>query len=590
NNVQIEGIDDNHRSGLLQVLIPPIEAIQTVDITTSNYEAELGRAGGAVVNVALRSGTNEFHGSVFEFNRTSATSARNVFALANAQTVYTQLGFTLGGPIRRNKTFIFGDYQGTRDHRGDVTPVTIPTMAFRSGDLSASRTTIYDPATGNPDGTERQAFPGNVIPSDRVSPIARRLLALIPAPTFPGLSTNYQKATTRVKNTDSFDVKVDHQFTPNDNVSIRYSFQEPRVFDPGLYRPYGGPKNGGFAGTGTNRTQSGALNYTRIFNPRLITEVRLGFARYLNTTQQEDYGSTTSQDIGIPGINLDRTTSGLTTINIDGFSNPTVGFASNQPWKRAETNFNLVNNWTRVVGNHTLKWGADIRRLRDDLQAGIFNPRGQWTFGAGPTARNGDPQTSFANSFAAFLLEQPAALIRDLPSLFSSIRQTPVFTYVQDKWQVSPRLTLDLGLRHELWGPPKPQFPGGFSNYDPTTNRLVLAGLGGNPMNLGRKTPWRNFGPRFGVAYRGNERTVLRGRYGISTLPFPDNSSAFNYPVLQNNAFNPVNSFSAAGSLASGFPPPRPAVIPPNGIIENAPDFTYDIVPLNLKEAYLQSW
>jgi Carboxypeptidase regulatory-like domain len=590
NNVQLEGIDDNHRSGLLQVLIPPIEAIQTVDITTSNYEAELGRAGGAVLNVALRSGTNEIHGSIFEFNRTSATSARNVFALTKAPTVYNQFGFTLGGPIRRNRTFFFGDYQGTRDHRGDVTRVTIPTMAFRAGDLSASTTTIYDPTTGNPDGTGRQAFADRIIPSNRISPIAQRLLAFIPPPTFPGLSTNLEKATTRVKNTDSFDVKVDHQFTPKDNASMRYSFQEPRVFDPSLYPPYGGPKNGGFAGNGTNKTQSGAINYTRIFSPKLITEIRLGFSRYLNTTQQEDFGSTTSKDIGIPGINLDLSTSGLTSIAIDGFSNPMVGFATNQPWKRAETNFNLVNNWTRVLGNHTLKWGVDIRRLRDDLQAGIFNPRGQWTFGAGPTARNGDPQTSFANSFASFLLDQPTVLIRDLPSLFSSIRQVPVFTYVQDKWQVSPALTLDLGLRHELWPPPDPQFPGGFSNYNPQTNALILAGIGDNPMNLGRKTPWTNFGPRFGVAYRWNDRTVLRGGYGISTVPFPDNSYAFNYPVLQNNAFNPLNSYSAAGSLASGFPPPRTAVIPPDGIITSAPDFTYDIVPLNLREAYLQSW
>src|SRR5262249_31675641 len=127
NNIQIEGIDDNHRSGLLTVLIPPIEALATVDITTSNYEAELGRAGGAVTHVVLRSGTNERHGSVFEFNRKSATAATNVFALGKAPTEYNQFGLTLGGPLRQNKTFFFGDYQGTRDHRGDVTRVTIPT-------------------------------------------------------------------------------------------------------------------------------------------------------------------------------------------------------------------------------------------------------------------------------------------------------------------------------------------------------------------------------------------------------------------------------------------------------------------------------
>ncbi|MGH9659730.1 MAG: TonB-dependent receptor, partial [Bryobacteraceae bacterium] len=591
NNVQMEGIDNNHRSGLLTILIPPIEALAAVDITTSNYEAELGRAGGAVTNVTLKSGTNNFHGSAFEFNRVDRLAARNVFAQSKAHTVYNQFGFTFGGPITRNRTFFFGDYQSTRDRRGDINRATIPTPAFREGDLSASATTIYDPSTGNPDGAARQPFADKRIPAARISPIARRLLGFIPAPTFSGLQTNFEKATTRNKDTPSFDVKIDHQFTAGNNLSFRYSFMNPKIYDPGLYGIYGGPKiTGGFDGTGTNRTQSSALNYTRIFGPSFIAEVRFGFARYLNVTQQEDFGNNLSADVGIPGINLDLSTSGLTTISIDGYSGPVVGHSANQPWRRAETNFNLVNNWTRIAGNHTVKWGWEVRRLRDDLKAGIFNPRGQWSFRAGPTARNGDPQTSFANSFAGFLLDQPAFYQRDLPSLFSSVRQTPVFTHVQDKWQVSKKLTLDLGLRHELWAPPTPQFPGGFSNYDPERNALVLAGIGPNPSNLGRQTVWRNFAPRFGIAYRASEKTVLRGGYGVSTIPFPDNSYAFNFPVLQNNAFNAPNTYRAAGTLAGGFPPPIRAVIPPDGVIQNAPDNEYFRVPLDLKEAYLQSW
>jgi hypothetical protein len=591
NNVQIEGVDNNHRSGLLTVLIPPIEALASVDITTSNYEAELGRAGGAVTNVTLRSGGNQFHGSAFAFNRVDRLAARNAFAQSRAHTVYNQFGFTFGGPIIRNRTFFFGDYQMTIDRRGDINRSTVPTMAFREGDLSASPTTIYDPDTGNPDGTGRVPFAGNQIPASRISPIAQKILSFIPAPRFPGSQTNQEIATTREKDTPSFDVKIDHLFSSSDNISFRYSFQEPKLFDPGVYGVYGGPKiGGGFAGTGTNRTQSSAINHTHIFGPAFITEVRFGFSRYRNDAIQQDYGSNISSEIGIPGINLDQSTSGLTTIDIDGYTGPVVGFSANQPWTRAETNFNLVNNWTKITGNHTLKWGIDIRRLRDDLKAGIFNPRGQWVFRAGPTARNGDPQTSFGNSFASFLLDQPSFLQRDLPSLFSSIRQTPVFTYFQDKWQVTRKLTLDLGLRHELWAPPKPQFPGGFSNYNPADNSLVLAGIGENPSNLGRKTYWRNFGPRFGLAYRLNEKTVFRGGYGISTIPFPDNSYAFNFPVLQNNAFNPVNTYSAAGSMKTGFPAPLLADIPPDGTIRNAPDNTYFVVPLDLKEAYLQSW
>ena len=591
NNVQVEGIDDNHRSGLLTILIPPIEALATVDITTSNYEAELGRAGGAVTNVTLKSGTNSLHGSAFEFNRVDRLAARNVFAQSKAHTVYNQFGFTIGGPIARNRTFFFGDYQSSRDRRGDINSATIPTPEFRTGDLSASPTTIYDPATGNPDGTERQPFPGKQIPAARISPISRKLLEFIPAPTFAGLQTNFQKATTRNKDTPSFDIKIDHQLNAGNNLSFRYSFMQPKIYDPGLYGIYGGPKiTGGFDGTGTNRTQSSAINYTRIFGPTFIAEWRFGFARYLNVTQQEDYGKNLSADLGIPGINLDVSTSGLTTINIDGFTGPVVGHSSNQPWRRAETNFNLVNNWTRIVANHTIKWGVEVRRLRDDLKAGIFNPRGQWSFRAGPASRNGDPQTSFGNSFAAFLLDQPAFYQRDLPSLFSSIRQTPVFTYLQDKWQITKKVTMDMGMRHELWLPPTPQFPGGFSNYDPARNALVLSGIGPNASNLGRETKWNNFNPRFGVAYRANDKTVLRGGYGISTIPFPDNSYAFNFPVLQNNAFNAPNTYRAAGTLAAGFPPPIRAVIPSDGVIPNAPDNEYFTVPLDLKEAYLQSW
>ncbi len=591
NNVQVEGIDDNHRSGLLTILIPPVEALAAVDITTSNYEAELGRAGGAVTNVTLKSGTNNLHGSVFEFNRVDRLAARNVFAQSKAHTVYNQFGFTLGGPIVRNRTFFFGDYQNTKDRRGDINRATIPTMEFRAGDLSASPTTIYDPGTGNPDGAARTPFPDKRIPASRISPIARKLLDYIPAPTFSGLQTNFEKATTRNKDTPSFDVKGDHQFNPGNNVSVRYSFMQPRIYDPGLYGISGGPKiTGGFDGTGANRTQSSAVNYTRIFGPSFITEVRFGFARYLNVTQQEDYGKNLSAEAGIPGVNLDESTSGLTTINIDGFTGPVVGHSANQPWRRAETNFNLVNNWTRIISNHAIKWGVEVRRLRDDLKAGIFNPRGQWSFRAGPTARNGDPQTSFGNSFASLLLDQPAFYQRDLPSLFSSIRQTPVFTYLQDKWQATQKLTLDIGLRHELWLPPAPQFPGGFSNYDPDRNALVLAGIGPNPSNLGRETVWTNFAPRFGAAYRVSDRTVLRGGYGISAIPFPDNSYAFNFPVLQNNAFNAPNTYRSAGTLAAGFPPPIRAVIPPDGVIQNAPDNEYFRVPLDLKEAYLQSW
>src|SRR3989442_5291072 len=598
NNVQIEGIDNNHRTGLLQVLIPPIEALSSVDVTTSNYEAELGRAGGAVINATLRSGSNDLHGSVYEGNRVNALAARNVFAATRPHTVYNQFGFTLGGPLVKNKTFFFGDYQGIRDRRGDVTRPSIPTMDFRNGDFSSALRLpapqiIYDPATGNADGTGRQPFPGNIIPPDRISPVAKRILSLAPAPTLPGFTNNFERATVRVKDTDSFDIKVDHQVSNSDSFFVRYSFQRPKVFDPGLYGIYGGPKGDGFAGTGINKSQAGGFNYTHIFDSRFITEFRLGFSRYKNVADNQDTGSKIANEIGIPGANLDKFTSGMPYFDIDGFSNPLVGFSPSLPWIRAETNVDLVSNWTRVLHNHTVKWGADIRDNKDDLlQTQTYSPRGRFYFRPGTTALNDGGASGFANAFASFLLHLPNEYGRDLPGTFPTVRQKTLFTYVQDKWTVSQKLTLNIGLRHEIYFAPTPMFPGGFSNYHPVTNSLELAGNRKNPSNKGRQTNYNNFAPRFGLAYRVSEKTVVRAGYGISIDPsFPDDKYAFNFPVKQNNAFNALNTFSAAGSMAAGFAAPLVAAIPADGVIANAPiNQEYLYIPLNLKEAYLQSW
>src|SRR5262245_31219994 len=597
NNVQIEGIDNNHRTGLLTVLIPPIEALSSVDITTSNYEAELGRAGGAVTNVTLRSGNNQLHGSVYEFNRVDKLAARPYFATTKAHSVYNQYGFTLGGPIIKNKTFFFGDYQGIRDRRGDVTRPTIPTMDFRNGDLRASPTIIYDPATGTADGQGRTQIQCNgvvnVICPERISPVDRNILDLITTPILTDLTNHYELATVLEKYTDSFDVKIDHKIGDNDSLFVRYSFQRPKVFDPGLYGIYGGPKSDGFAGTGINRTQSGAINYTHIFSPTFITEFRLGFTRYRNDAQNQDTGLKTSEEIGIPGVNLDEFTSGLAYIDVAGYSNPVVGFSPSLPWIRAETDFDLVSNWTRIFKDHTVKWGVDARLNKDDLlQTQTYSPRGRFFFRAGPTALNGGGASGFANAFASFLLDLPNEYGRDLPGTFPTVRQKSLFSYIQDKWTVTQKLTVNIGLRHEIYFAPTPMFSGGFSNYNPANNSLELAGIGKIPSDMGRNTNYKNFAPRLGVAYRLDEKTVIRAGYGISIdASFPDDKYAFNFPVKQNNAFTAANSFSAAGKMANGFAPPLVVPTPPDGIITNAPlNQVYLFIPLDLKEGYIQSW
>jgi len=382
---------------------------------------------------------------------------------------------------------------------------------------------MYDPATGNPDGTGREPFPNKQIPASRISPIAQKILSFIPAPTRPGLSTNFELPTSQNKTIDQFDVKIDYMATANDRLFVRYSYQRARVFDPGLYGPnggiYGGPHNSGFQGTGPSRNQSPGLNYSRIFSPTLVMEFRFGIVRNRNEATNIDHGLTTSKDIGIPNVNLDDWSSAPTEIQIDGYTNPVVGFVNSLPWRRSVTNFNFVNNWTKTKGTHVIKWGVDIRRERQDIiQTQVFNPRGRFVFTAGPASLNGNPATSFGNSFAAFLLDRPNQIGRDLAVIFPARRNTIYNLYFQDKWEVTQKLTLDLGLRWEYWPSSTPHYPAGFSNYNPFNNTLELAGLGSVPNDLGIANRKKSFGPRFGLAYRLNEKTVLRGGYGISYL------------------------------------------------------------------------
>ena len=602
NNVMLDGIDNNHKTGLLTVIIPSADAIEAVSVSTSNYDAEFGRAGGAVTNVTLKSGTNQLKGVVFFFGNGDSTLAKDYFSGLKADTSYKQFGAAIGGPIVKNKLFFFADYQGTRDNLGNVFRHNIPPAAFRSGDFSKATTIIYDPATGNPDGTGRQPFPGNIIPANRISPIAQRLLGFLPAPNATAAlgQNNYEFPSTREKKTEAADLKLTYQASPQDSLAYRFSFQRPEVFDPGTYGIYGGPSNGGFAGTGTNKTFSTALNWTRTFGNSGVLDARAGYVYYHNVALAQGAGLNTSDEVGIRGANLDDFTSGLTQIEIQqGYSNPALGFANSMPWDRSEKTYNVASTFTKLRGNHTLKVGFDVRHNRDFLLQVQDNggSRGRYQFNAAQTASPTDAasQNGYANSMASFLLDLPSLVSRDLKVTDPGTQHWAVFTFIHDKWQVSPRFTLDLGLRHEYYTPFTGLVDkGGLSNFDPETNSLRVAGYGGVPNDLGVKTAKDNFAPRLGASYRFNEKTVLRGGYGVSIIPFPDNQYAFNFPVKQNNQFNPPVSFAPAGSMAGGFPPPITAAIPADGIIPATTTLlrsqSYNVIPLDLSEGKVHSW
>jgi Carboxypeptidase regulatory-like domain len=641
NNYQIEGIDDNERTGLLQILVPPLEAIQTVDVSTSNYDAELGRASGAVTNVILKSGTNTYHGAAYEFVRNNDFNARNYFDTSVGHLAYNYFGGNIGGPIKKNKLFFFADYLKIYDHEANPNTVSIPSAALLQGNLNVATsstgtpTTIYNPFSGNPDGTGRQQIiarsspgvatvPGpngttvdaynpactnaagcpNVIPVGLINPVSAKLLAFFPTPTSPGNANNYFATLPFHKDTDFFDAKVDANLTDKDRLSARFSYQRPSIFQAPIFGIAGGPAQGNFEGTGVQNTYSGGLNYNRFFSNTLVAEFRVGVAWYHNEAHNSDYGKDTSTTLGIPGVNLNPITSGIVGITINGgFSNPLIGYSASLPWIRSETNIDFANTWTKVLGNHTVKFGADLRRVRDALlQEQTFSPRGLYTFSDGQTALNtgtGESKTSFTNDFASFLLDVPNQAGRDLATFFPNYRAWQFFTFVQDKWVVTPKFSADLGLRWEFYPAATPAAQGGFSNYNPTNNTLVVSGIGGNPNDLGIATHYKYFAPRIGLAYRLRESTVLRAGFGISYTPFPDNSYAYNFPVRANNSFNPaVASYGPAvlpsGQIATfetGFPALIQPAIPSNGIITNPTvGSAYFVVNHNFKNPYVESW
>ncbi len=625
NNFMIDGTDDNERTGLLQIYVPPVEAIQTVDIALSNFDPEMGRASGAVVNAVLKSGTNDFHGAAYEFLQNSDFDARAFFNPSIGHIAYNYVGGNIGGPIIKNKLFFFGDYLRTMDHEANANNETIPPDPWRTGDFSQAAQTIYDPATGNPlDGTGRTPFPGNIIPTNRINPVTAKLLGLMPGTNesydIAKPVHNYFALLPSQKTTDSLDTKVDYNINDKDRLSGRFSYSKPVIFQAPIFgAALGGPAQGAFEGTGYQRTYSTDLNYDRIMSPSLIMETRLAISYYLNEALPADYGATDATNIGIPGANLSPFTSGMTSISLgNGFPSNLVGYSASLPWIRSEVNVDAVNTWTKTKGNHTIKWGVDLKRIRDNLlQDQTYGPRGVYNFGSLQTSlclptkigANGLAEScnntavlpGIANDMASFLLDTPSSLGRDVNTYFPAYRQWELFPFIGDKWQVSSKLTLDLGLRWEFYPPATPEFPGGFSNYDPTNNSLVIAGVGGNPSNLGMKTRYNYFAPRIGAAYRVTDKTVVRAGFGTSYTPFPDNTYAYNYPVRSNNDYPNVGDGFAVpllpngqpATFQAGFPLPVPVPVPANGIIPaTGPLLTqsFDVINLNFKNPYTETW
>src|SRR5262249_28413735 len=370
----------------------------------------------------------------------------------------------------------------------------------------------------------------NMVPIAMIDPIAAKLMAFFPTPTDPGNSANYFALLPFHKDTDFVDAKVDANLTEKDRLSGRFSYQRPSIFQAPIFGIAGGPAQGNFEGSGIQNTYSIGLNYNHFFSNTLVAEFRAGVAWYHNEAHNTDFGTNTSDTLGIPGVNLgDPITSGIVGVTINGFNNnnpPLIGYSASLPWIRSETNIDFANTWTKILGNHTVKFGVDLRRVRDALlQEQTFSPRGVYTFADGQTAlkctavvlpqcpKVGASPTSFTNSFASFLFDVPNQAGRDLATFFPNYRAWQFFSFVQDKWLVTPKLTGDIGIRWEFYPPATPVQKGGFSNYDPTNNTLRVSGFGNIPDDLGITTHYKYFAPRLGLAYRLKDSTVIRAGF-----------------------------------------------------------------------------
>jgi Carboxypeptidase regulatory-like domain/TonB dependent receptor-like, beta-barrel len=578
------------------VYVPPSETIESVNISTNNFDAEQGMAGGAAISVSTKSGTNQLHGSLFEFHQNSAVGAKDFFFKdeKTPKSLVNIFGYTVGGPIVKNKLFFFNGWEGNRERINRNNLFTVPTDQQRAGDFSGLGATIYDPQSGNPDGTGRTPFANNMIPSNRFSQPALALQDLVPEPNQPGVANNYFNSATQELNRDNFDTKIDWNRTASHHIWGKYSAMDAQVTGQFALGAAGGPClcDGG-NGTGDTLVQVAALGQTWTFSPTFVMDTVLGFTRMGQHVEGPDFGTNYGTDVlGIAGTNgPDIRQSGLPIFDIDGyttFGNPDTW----TPMYRNDQSYTLSHNFSWLRGAHDIRFGFDgIRHQLNHWQPEIGGgPRGQFTFNQGVTGLLGQSTTQF-NSYAAFLLGAPQSLAKSVQFEKMTAFEYQFAGYIRDRWQMTPKLTLTLGLRYENYPLMTRAGRGGIEDYDPTTNTVLLGGLGGNDKHLGQSSSDKLFAPRLGVAYRLTDSTVIRTGYGITYDPMvlARPLRGF-YPLTIAQSFDSANSFQAFNSLLQGIPDiPLPDVS--SGSLPLPPGVQMRwIAGDELHRGYVQSW
>jgi hypothetical protein len=594
NNTKLDGATISHPwLPRLVAYLPPVEAVETVNVVSNSFDAEQGMAGGAAMNVTIKSGTNAFHGSAWEFLTNSALKARNYFYCLYSCTgdpnrppknVQNQFGGTFGGPIIQKKLFFFADWERTTRRLAASALRTVPTTALRAGNFNGTGTTVYDPRTGNADGTGRTPFPNNTIPTDRIDPAAAYMANLIPQPNQSVYPNNYLAIGGYEFRRDNIDSKITYNPTNQLQIFGRYSISPTLVFDPPSLGAAGGDAtNGGQPGTAPGRTQSAGVGATYAVTPHLLLDGVFGYTRLRLAAQNIDLDKNYGLDVlKIPGTNgSNPLQAGYPRFILNTFSNLGNPNVSN-PFLFRDNQYVSSGNlsWTR--GSHSFRFGVeyskyDINHFQPQASNG---PRGGFNFTGGLTSLNGGPSTTGFNSWGDFLLGLPQSMGKDVQYLNPATVRMPSYGfYARDAWQATRKLTIDFGFRYEIYPAPRRDHWAG-ERYDPNTDKVYR---GGFDTGIGQ------LAPRLGLAYRMNEKTVFRLGGGISVDPNTFRYLRDAYPATISTQFSGASSYAFAGNLRTGIP----EVVGPDlsqDVFTLPPTVGTTTFPQVFHRGYIESW
>jgi hypothetical protein len=566
----------------------PLEAVREFSVQAGAYSAEYGDVAGGVVNLQSKSGTNEWHGSLFEFLRNDKIDAADFFSNATRQPKnplrFNQFGGAIGGPIRHNKTFVFADYQGTIEHSGTPMLTSVPTSQQRQGDFSGLSVPIYNPFGAS---LARAPFSGNMIPPSLIDPAAAQITALLPQPNQSGANgqplafNNYAVTPPATSDFQAFDVRIDHQFSPGNNVFVRDSFQNTNAVTPSIFgQPLGGALLG--AGPTSARNQNAGIGHIWQINPSVINEARIGLSRQTTSLTQADYGQNLAQQLGIPGVNISPQTSGLPAMAIAGLFN--VGDSLLTPLYLAATDWNVSEKLSWVKGRHILRFGFDYQHELGSTGYLVYG-RGFYTFLNLTTSSL--VGTSGGNAFASFLTGAPYQVLRDeFPAGLVGLISDRYGFYAQDDFKLTPRLTVNIGARYDIMPYPS-EMHNRLSNFDPATRTMLLAGVNTNPHLV--NTDFHDVAPRIGLAWApGGGSTVIRTGYGIGYVdPLGGegalNSNEFNLPFYYVNNITQFPFTAQTYTLSKGLP----ALVIPS---PTAPSGNQRYIDPTERDQYSQTW